>query len=291
MADSQSVPVAARVHLAHVTLQGVADHAGAHILHVKGPAIDPALAGRGTGRVLYVIDSLAPGGAETSLAELAPGISVLAMIREIKPDLVHTTLYEADIAGPVAARTARLPSSTSLVSDSYNASHRREQPTMRLAAACALDRATAMLVQFHAISASIADSLSQGLGNGHDRVEVIPRGWDPQGYPLRSVDVRRRTRHSLGIYDAVPVVLAVGPTVEVLGPRSGIGLLSNVGDASALARDIITVLRDSKVAARRAQRWRDRFEQYYTVDRVAAQMVDFFQRASGLAAATESETT
>ena len=45
MADAQSVPVAARVHLAHAVLQAVADASGAEILHIKGPAIEPGLAG------------------------------------------------------------------------------------------------------------------------------------------------------------------------------------------------------------------------------------------------------
>jgi len=384
-------------------------------------------------RVLYVIDSLAPGGAETSLAELVPGIiargvelhvlplgqardlaarmaaagavlhepavrggrvgnvrSVLEIIREAAPDLVHTTLYEADIAGRVAARIARIPSSTSLVSDSYNASHRREAPTVRLAAAYTLDRVTARSARrFHAISAAIADSLSQRLGIRRDRIEVIPRGRNPQGYPFRSPNVRRRTRQSLDIDDAAPVVLAVGrqeapkglqhliravpiiaaegrhpvvllagregraseqlrsaaagagsdirflghrsdvsellaaadvfcfpseregfggvliealavgcpivgseipTTVEVLGPGSGIGLLSGVGDANSLAHNILAVLQDPEAAARRAQRGRARFEEHYTVDSVAAQMVDFFERASGLVTATGSET-
>lgn len=205
-------------------------------------------------RVLYVIDSLAPGGAETSLAELAPGMiecgvelhvlplgkaqdlaprledagavlheptnrggrvanvrSVLATIREIKPDLVHTTLYEADVAGRVAARIARVPSSTSLVNDSYGVSHREEAPAVRLAAAYALDRVTAASARrFHAISAAIAESLGPRLGLSPDRIDVVPRGRDPQRFPFRPVEVRQRTRRALGLDDVAPVVLAVG---------------------------------------------------------------------------------
>lgn len=374
-------------------------------------------------RVLYVIDSLAPGGAETSLAELAPGIvargvelhvlplgtardlaprleeagavvhepavrggraahvrSVLATTREIVPDLVHTTLYEADIAGRVAARIARVPSSTSLVNDSYNASHRREAPAVRLAAAYALDRLTARSAKrFHAISTAIAQSLGPRLGIRPDLIDVIPRGRDPERFPFRSAEARRRTRQVLGLDDAVPVVLAVGrqepqkglqhllraapfvaqnhpalvvliagregraseelrqlaselaadvrilgsrtdvpdllsaadvfcfpsegegfggvliealavgcpivasaipTTLEVLGGETGIGLLSPVGDVDGLARDIISVLDDPAGAADRAVRGRGRFDQYYTVDAVASQMTDFFERAS-----------
>lgn len=38
-----TVPVRLRVHLAHATVQAIADEAGADILHIKGPAVDPTL--------------------------------------------------------------------------------------------------------------------------------------------------------------------------------------------------------------------------------------------------------
>jgi hypothetical protein len=109
-------------------------------------------------RVLYVIDSLAPGGAEVSLAAMAPGLiergvqldvvtlisrpgvqeqlrdagatvtelqgrrsswwrQVSALTREQRPDLVHTTLFEADIAGRVGARANRVPVVSTLANE------------------------------------------------------------------------------------------------------------------------------------------------------------------------------
>ncbi len=38
-----TLPVGLRVHLAHATVQAIADEAGANVLHIKGPAADPAL--------------------------------------------------------------------------------------------------------------------------------------------------------------------------------------------------------------------------------------------------------
>ena len=43
MTDLPTVPVTLRVHLAHATVQAIADEAGADILHIKGPAVDPTL--------------------------------------------------------------------------------------------------------------------------------------------------------------------------------------------------------------------------------------------------------
>jgi len=108
-------------------------------------------------RVLYVIDSLAQGGAERSLAEVAPhvvaqgvdlhvavlhdrpgytglfeeaGIPVWRVVRRtrpgwivglarltrsLRPDLVHTTLFESDVCGRPAAWVCGTPVTTSLV--------------------------------------------------------------------------------------------------------------------------------------------------------------------------------
>lgn len=43
MADLTTLPVRLRVHLAHATVQAIADEAQADVLHIKGPAADPAL--------------------------------------------------------------------------------------------------------------------------------------------------------------------------------------------------------------------------------------------------------
>jgi len=205
-------------------------------------------------RLLYVIDSLAPGGAETSLAEMAPGLvaagidlhilplgrardleqrleeagavvhrrpgrpgrvenvrTVMEMSRQIEPGLIHTTLYEADIAGRTAARLLGKPSSTSIVSDSYGPAQRAEFPAGRLAAAHGLDALTARwATRFHAVSQSVAGSVAPRLGLRRNKVDVIPRGRDPQRYRFRSAELRERTRVSLGIDASTPVVLAVG---------------------------------------------------------------------------------
>lgn len=43
MSELPTLPVPLRVHLAHATVQAIADQAHADILHIKGPAVDPAL--------------------------------------------------------------------------------------------------------------------------------------------------------------------------------------------------------------------------------------------------------
>ncbi len=43
MTDSSDVPVSTRVHFTHAVLQFLADEAGVRLLHIKGPALNPAL--------------------------------------------------------------------------------------------------------------------------------------------------------------------------------------------------------------------------------------------------------
>lgn len=216
-------------------------------------------------RVLYVIDSLAPGGAETSLVAMAPGLvtrgidlhvlplgaaldlapglvdagatvherdgrrgrighmhDVLQSIRLLRPDLVHTTLFESDLAGRTAARLLGAPSSTSLVSESYSSSHNSESPALKLRAARRLDRLTAQFAsRFHAVSSAVAESVGPILGIERDQMDVISRGREPQLYPLASKETRQTTRKLLGISSSTPIVLAVGR----LEPAKGLGHL------------------------------------------------------------------
>ena len=208
-------------------------------------------------RVLYVIDSLAPGGAEMSLAALAPHLikggvdldvayfhdrpgvhqqlldagarltllgecggrrgrvgAVRRLVDATRPDLVHTTLFEADIAGRIASRLARTPVVSSLVMDSYGDGHRNDHEGLgwRLRAAQGVDIATAQLVRrFHANSEAVASTMSRRLVVSRRRMDVVHRGRDAAALGQRTSQRRTKTRESLGLPDAnTRLVLAVG---------------------------------------------------------------------------------
>ena len=234
-------------------------------------------------RLLYVIDSLAPGGAETSLVEMAPGLvargvdlhvmplgarldlaprleaigavvhardggggrlrnvrAVRELARRISPSLIHTTLFEADVAGRTAARLCRIPVSTSLVNDSYGASHQAESNPVKLRAARTLDASTARFAtSFHAISGAVADAVAPRLGIPRDRVLVIPRGRDPERFPFRDTALRRRTRADLGVSPQVPVILAVGR----LEPQKGLQhLIAAIPRVTSVHPDVVVLI-------------------------------------------------
>lgn len=206
-------------------------------------------------RLVQVVDSLAPGGAERSLAAMAgplvergvdltviqlldrdgvapliaaaggavrtlrPGsrasavAQIAGLLSELRPDVVHTTLFEADIAGRVAAAWRRLPVVSSLVSTSYGPEHYQKDGIRRsrIVAAHALDCATAHLVtRFHAVSGVVADTMAARLRIPRDRIEVVWRGRDRAGLGRRTEARRVSTRRALGIHDALPLLVMLG---------------------------------------------------------------------------------
>lgn len=205
-------------------------------------------------RVLYVIDSLEPGGAETSLVAMAPhliesgidlhvvslshrnqladklkakGIPVHVIdrvgsrrhnysylrqtIRSINPDIVHTTLFEADIAGRIAAWREEIPVISSVVNDSYSKSHWQESPKIRLLFGLLADILSAQVVdQFHFLTETTSKSVSRRLLIARKRRTVIPRGRDLDRFRHPSQEERLATRKEMGIDDKDFVILAMG---------------------------------------------------------------------------------
>jgi glycosyltransferase involved in cell wall biosynthesis len=203
--------------------------------------------------VVHVIDSLIPGGAESSLAVMAPELvrsgvrldvvalkqrpgvrtalveggaqvvelegsrgtwwrSVAGIVRERRPDLVHTTLFEADLAGRIGARLAHTPVVSTLANESYGAAHRKEYPgrRVRLLGAQVADLTTARLTsRLHAVSEHVADVMSTRLRYPRRRIDVIPRGRDARALGRKTQDRRTRARLQLGIDPSVPLVLAI----------------------------------------------------------------------------------
>ncbi len=206
-------------------------------------------------RVLYVIDSLAPGGAESSLVALAryypergvelevaylhdrPGLHeeleaagarltsldgpggrrgwvrrAVDLVRERRPDLVHTTLFEADLAGRIAGAAARVPIVSSIVNVGYGPEQRKDPGIRlwRLLGGQLADIATARVVRrFHAVSHEVADVMSRRLLLPRSRVEVVHRGRDPLVLGTRTPERTARARGMLGAGPGDRLLLAV----------------------------------------------------------------------------------
>lgn len=231
--------------------------------------------------MLYVIDSLAPGGAETSLGSIAPALvdagvdlhvayfherpgvapllvdagatlhhvdaSRFGRIRDLRrliahltPDVVHTTLFEADQAGRIAGRTTGVPVLSSLVSTGFELGRPTSTRGLRARAALAVDVATAHLADhFHAVSEPVAEAMSRRLHVSRRRFTVVARGRDPETLGRRTAARRDRVRRTLGIEPDEPVVLAVGRQVL---PKQHVTLIDAIPELARRHRQLTVLL-------------------------------------------------
>jgi glycosyltransferase involved in cell wall biosynthesis len=253
-------------------------------------------------RLLYLIDSLFPGGAARSMSAVAPylvaegvqlevaylferpglhdelesaGVRVFSLtgpsrgrrwaraigvVRRRRPDLIHTTLFEADVAGRVAGLLGRVPIVCSLVGLPYG-HEQLQDPSLvgwKVRAAQAIDATTARSVRrFHALSGHVADVMAARLRVPRDRIDVVPRGRDPARLGLRTARRRGEARRRLGIRPEEVVVLAAArqefqkgldilmdafPRISELVPHARLFLCGRDGAATPMLREKATRL-------------------------------------------------
>ena len=184
--------------------------------------------------------------AGVSLFELSPHRGRLGwfaqlrqLIGERAPDLVHTSLFEADVCGRSAAAARRVPVVSTLATERYGQAHLSAPHLNRLKvrAGQVLDIGTARLARrLHAVSEHVADSMATHLRYPRDRIDVVPRG-RPVSMATEGLDDRGVTRAELGLGSS-PVVLAVARHEQAKGLdralRAWPAVTSNLPDAKLL---------------------------------------------------------
>lgn len=207
-------------------------------------------------RVLYIIDSLIGGGAEHSLAHMAPGFrdcgidlhvaflksrfdvadaltdagatlhpteldqgrfrqwrALIGLIREVRPDIVHTTLWEADVLGRLAAASTGVPVVGTFANSNYSSAQLDDPSVSRtkLRLAQAIDFCTARLVVgFQGVSEQVVTDMSSRMRIARRRFTVIPRARQRELLGEPSDERRATVRGVLGVSNDQPVVLAIG---------------------------------------------------------------------------------
>jgi glycosyltransferase involved in cell wall biosynthesis len=161
--------------------------------------------------------------------------SVAALLADRRPALVHTTLFESDLIGRMAAARHRIPVVSSVVNLAYGKEH-RAAPGLRahrVLLAQASDAATARVVRrFHTNSAALVAPMARRLLVPQRRFEVIPRGRDPLVLGTRTPERRQAVRLALGLGADQPVVLAAARHEH----QKGLDVL--VAAAAALRHDV-----------------------------------------------------
>jgi glycosyltransferase involved in cell wall biosynthesis len=186
----------------------------------------PHLVGQGIDlHVAYLVegDGLRPeieraGVPVLSLAEPGAGrrrwlARTVDLVAELQPAVVHTTLFEADLAGRRAASRVGVPCVSSFVNSTYGRSQadREDISRAKLRAAQAVDALTARRVaRFHAVTEHVATVMSRRLLVPRDKIEVIPRGRDAAALGRRSEAREAATRRCLGIPADAELIVAVG---------------------------------------------------------------------------------
>jgi glycosyltransferase involved in cell wall biosynthesis len=129
-----------------------------------------------------------------------------------KPDLIHTTLFEAHLAGRVAGVVKGVPVVSTLAGLNYGPED-LGNPALRpwrVRAAQLADVATARAVdRFHAISIHVADVMAERLRIPRNRIDVVPRGRDPAELGVRGTERGRAARSRIGLSPNDRVVLAI----------------------------------------------------------------------------------
>jgi glycosyltransferase involved in cell wall biosynthesis len=136
---------------------------------------------------------------------------VAGLVRRVRPDLVHTTLFEADLVGRSGAALARTPVVSSLVNIAYGPEHRADPglSAAKVRAAQAADAATCQVVRrFHALTEHVATVMSRRLLIRESRVDVMPRGRSRDRLGVRSKGRRAAVRSDLGIAEDAPMLVA-----------------------------------------------------------------------------------
>jgi glycosyltransferase involved in cell wall biosynthesis len=183
-----------------------------------------------------------------------------ARVRELigtrKPDVVHTHLFEANVAGRIASGLSGVPVTSSLTGEPYGPEQLLD-PRLRawkVRAAQAADAATARFVtRFHAVSEHVADVMSRRLWIDRGRIEVIPRGRDAAALGSRTAERRDRARASLGLAREEQLVLAAGrhehqkgldvligsfPAVRAAVPSARLAIAGREGNQTLELREI-----------------------------------------------------
>lgn len=147
-----------------------------------------------------------------SLSHLGAIRHVIGAIRSHEPDLVHSSLFDADLAARIAAFITATPVVSSVVNTTYDSLARRVEPipeAKRLAVK-GIDRLLARHATsaFHAISEATARQTVDQLGVPWSSIRVVPRGRRASSFDRQTPDRRERIRAELGC-GARPVLINV----------------------------------------------------------------------------------
>jgi glycosyltransferase involved in cell wall biosynthesis len=161
--------------------------------------------------------------------------SLRALVRELRPALVYTALFDADIAGRLAAARTGVPVVSNLANTAYDPA-RLADPNVdarKLALVRMVDGLTArhLTEHFHAISEAVKESTVETMGVDPERISVVRRGRDPARLGEPSPERTATARALLGLPSDASVVVTVGRQEYQKGHRHLVDAFATVAES------------------------------------------------------------
>lgn len=168
---------------------------------------------------------------------------VAAVVAREKPDLIHSTLFRADVVARLVARRTGLPLVSSFVNDSYSPSRIRRMSArqrLKLWVVQVVDAVTSRWVDgFVANSEAVRRSNAAALRVPLFRVTTIPRGREVGAFRLGSALEVAAVRQELGLRRDAPVLLNVARLLDRKGQEELIYAFARVVESVPTARLLI----------------------------------------------------
>jgi len=136
------------------------------------------------------------------------------LLRELRPAIVHSALFDANLATRLGAAGVPVVVLNSLVNTPYEparlADPRLSRWRVRLAQLADTVSGRLLADHFHAVSHAAADAAVRAQWLPRGRITVVERGRDPGRLGVPSPARRRAARERLGLGEATPVLVNVG---------------------------------------------------------------------------------
>lgn len=173
----------------------------------------------------------------------AKGLSLRRLIKQERPNLVYTALFDSDVLGRLASIGIDVPVMTNLANTVYDEA-RHGDPNVdrfRLRIVRWIDGITARRLtdHFHAISQAVKDSTVSELRVSPEKITVVKRGRDAGRLGVRSQARRMEMRDRLRLDSNAEVVLSVGRQEYQKGHRHLIDAFARVSESRPQARLLI----------------------------------------------------
>lgn len=130
------------------------------------------------------------------------------LIRQIRPDVVHTQLFGADCYGRLVARAMGIPVMSTIQGSAYES----PDPYLRSRKREWIDRLTARtcVAHFVAVSDFVKRSMVRRFRIPEQRVSVIPNAIDPQRFETVGSERVRRLKEELCLPEGSKILITIG---------------------------------------------------------------------------------